>query len=85
MRQIDIQSPKGYQSNKVYIYIHGNDFYKLHERNNQYGFVHLNSTDCYANGINWKSAEEAIEALGSGTLYEFNTFKEFLKWIVNNI
>lgn len=83
-----------YDEYKIYAFKGVEAVFKLHELvpnmctdGRGYGFIDMNSSCCYANGI-YSSAEELIRHTvedDKDTVYEFDTAKEFLEWAITQV
>lgn len=71
---------------KIYAFADGGDVFKLHEIDNTYAFIDMDTTCCLANGY-FKTAREALnDTLKAGyTIYEFEDSEEFFKWALAHL
>lgn len=67
---------------KAYCFCSGKTIYKLHRIKNEYAFVSLDESECYANG-HFVSAKKAIKrSIEQGyEIYEINNTKDLIKFL----
>jgi hypothetical protein len=71
---------------KIYACVSYDTIYKAHRvDDDRWAFISMEESICWANG-DYSSLREVIKSkIGSNSIYEFDTTKEFLKWALEQV